>query len=129
MDEDVFPPYYSNFVRDWINFFSSAEESIRFGEERNPYHLFELIVAHEPYWALELIFRVFEADKDCKTIGLLTSGPLQEFVRFHGHDYIDKICDYAVESSNFKQAMLELISVSPKGKYEQIGRRIAEVTR
>ena len=100
--EDLVDPYLARIGADWIAYFS-APEQIRDMDPTlfNPFGVVCELVRHSPLSAWHLIQFILAEDKQARTLDLLSAGPLEDFISFHGGNWIEWIEDAAKESPRF----------------------------
>lgn len=109
--ENSMPPYFYRVARDWVKYFSGCLDRFPEREMSNPFHIYEMVVRYEPFWALDLIVATLELDKRGDSVPILIDGPLTEFINTHGQVYLDDIILRIKENVLLKKAMKRVVRI------------------
>lgn len=106
------PPYFLRVAKDWVIFFSVPG---REDDYYNPFHIYEMIVRYEPFWALELICETIRlSKKNDYSTQMLIEGPLSEFLNSRGCEYYAEIGELMQSDASFRDALIKSIRL-PSG--------------
>lgn len=104
--EHLVDPYLERIGNDWIAYFSAPEES-RDEDPMlfNPFGVVCDLVRYSPLSAWYLIQFILAKDETARTLDLLSAGPLEDFIEYHGSDWIEWIEDTAIEDARFRSLL------------------------
>jgi len=104
--ENLVDPYLARIGADWIAYFSAPEGS-RDADPLlfNPFGVVCELVRQSPLHAWDLIQFILAQDKQAQTLDLLSAGPLEDFISFHGLDWIERIEEAAKENPRFRSLL------------------------
>lgn len=105
-ESDLVDGYLARLAADWIAYFSAPEDSRANDPNLNdPFGIIHELVKHSPLHAWDFINYVLAHDKGELTLDLLAASPLEDFIAFHGREWIETIEEYARNDPRF-QALL-----------------------
>lgn len=104
--ENLINPYLERISADWIAYFSAPKES-RDDDPMlfNPYGIVCELVQYSPLHAWDLIQFILAQDNEARTLDLLSTGPLEDFIEIHGANWIEWIEDAAKENPRFRSLL------------------------
>lgn len=106
------PPYFLRIASDWVRFFSKPG---REDDYYNPFHIYEMVVRYEPFWALELILETIRLSENTYSAQMLIEGPLTEFLNSKGFEYYSEIRNIMQSDEHFRDAVINSLKL-PSGR-------------
>lgn len=100
---DLVDGYLARLANDWIAYFSAPKDSR--DDDPNlpsPFGIVNELVQHSPLYAWDFINYVLAEDREEVTLDLLAAGPLENFVSFHGQEWIETIELHARDNPRFQ---------------------------
>ena len=105
----MMPPYFQRLASDWAEYFDGLGSGFDIDETVNPYHVYEMVIRYEPFWAIELLLATINLSNSKNALETLIDGPLSEFVNSLGHVYYDDIAEGIRKNESFREAMKGVI--------------------
>lgn len=95
--------YLDRLSIDWNAYFSIDEnDEKKLYIEYNPFIIYDIIIRNEAVTAWNLILRTIEKNSSEKSLSMLAAGPVEDFIKFHGCNFIELIEEEAKKNSKFR---------------------------
>ena len=98
-------PYMKKLASDWIAAFGGTDSDYEPADEDNPFTLIDCVVRGDRLYAWHLIMEIVELDAERRSLPLLASSHVENFLELHG----DAMIDYIEEDIQQSPAAREML--------------------